>query len=260
MKDHPPTRAGAGPEIQLISVRQFPWLLREGWRDFRAAPLTGLVLVGGFALVGRGLVSCRAGEATLWAAVAATVGLAAVSPFAAAALYDVSRRRERGHAPDTRATLRAAAGDGEGALLVMAGITVMLSLLWLMAVHGLVALYTGTPVFGQSLVLPACLGEGYGFILLALAIAGGALLAFILYLLTAISLPLLFDRGGSASGAMFTSIAVVVFNPVPMLVWACTLAVLLLLAALPGFLGLIVVLPVLGHASWHLYRVTLRHG
>jgi uncharacterized membrane protein len=94
--------------------------------------------------------------------------------------------------------------------------------------------------------------DGLVFLLVGNVI--GALLALILFSLTVVSFPLLLDREVDFITAMITSVRAVATSPIPMIGWAATVVVLLLLAALPLFLGLIVILPVLGHTTWHLYR------
>ena len=86
------------------------------------------------------------------------------------------------------------------------------------------------------------------------AISIGAVLSLILFSLTVVSFPLLLDRDVDFVTAMITSVRAVVTSPVPMIGWAALIVVLLIVSALPYFLGLIVTLPVLGHATWHLYR------
>ena len=85
----------------------------------------------------------------------------------------------------------------------------------------------------------------------------GAGFAGVLFAITVVGLPLLLDKEIDFVTAMITSVSAVIQNPGPMLLWGATIAVLLFVGMLPAFLGLFVVLPVLGHASWHIYRATL---
>jgi uncharacterized membrane protein len=93
-----------------------------------------------------------------------------------------------------------------------------------------------------------------GLLFLAIGNAVGAALSLILFSLTVVSFPLLLDRDVDFVTAMITSVRAVVMSPVPMIGWAAVIVVLLIVSALPYFLGLLVTLPVLGHATWHLYR------
>ena len=91
----------------------------------------------------------------------------------------------------------------------------------------------------------------------AWAVSIGAILAVILFSLSVISFPILLDRDIDFITAMITSVQTVVKNPLPMLGWAFVVVMLLIAASLPMFLGLVVVLPILGHATWHIYRMAI---
>jgi len=93
-----------------------------------------------------------------------------------------------------------------------------------------------------------------GLLFLAIGTAVGALLSLILFSLTVVSFPLLLERDVDFVTAMVTSVRAVVTSPLPMIGWAAVIVVLTIVSALPYFLGLVVTLPVLGHATWHLYR------
>ena len=93
-----------------------------------------------------------------------------------------------------------------------------------------------------------------GLMFLAVGNAVGAVLSLILFSLTVVSFPLLLDREVDSVTAMVTSVRAVVMNPVPMIGWAAVIVMLLIVSSIPYFLGLLVTLPVLGHATWHLYR------
>jgi uncharacterized membrane protein len=94
-----------------------------------------------------------------------------------------------------------------------------------------------------------------GLSMLVVGTGVGACFALLIYAITVIALPLLLDREVDFVTAMLTSFSVVTENPVPMLVWAAMIAALTFVALLPAFLGLFLVLPLLGHATWHLYRL-----
>ena len=96
-----------------------------------------------------------------------------------------------------------------------------------------------------------------GLMMIAAELGVGAVLAFLLFSLTVVSLPLVLDREVDFVTAMLISLQTVRENRVVMMVWATLIAVLSLIALVPWFLGLIVVMPVLGHATWHLYRRAL---
>jgi uncharacterized membrane protein len=128
--------------------------------------------------------------------------------------------------------------------------------MWMYQARFLMALFFGLNASFTSLAqfVAVVLTTPEGLIFLLVGNAIGALLALVLFSLTLVSFPVLLDRDVDCVTAMVTSVRAVVRSPGPLIAWAAVIVVLLVVSALPLFLGLIVVLPVLGHASWHLYR------
>ena len=237
------TMAGADdmPEPRLILARDIADVLRLGWRDFCREPLFGLFfsalyVAGGIAL---DLVLAAAGRG--WWLMPFAMGFPIIAPFAAVGLYEVSRRLECGQALSWRGVMRAVLRQRERQLTVMVVVIMGLLVAGIATLHALFLTCLGAPLFSVLETAPDLLltGPGIAFLIAGDAIAG--LLGLMSFALTAVSLPLLMAREISGGTAMIASVAVV------MLLWA-----LVILAAL----GLVVVLPVLGHASWHMYRRT----
>jgi uncharacterized membrane protein len=138
----------------------------------------------------------------------------------------------------------------------MAFVTLFIFIMWMYQARFLMALFFGLNASFTSLpqFITVLLTTTEGLIFLLVGNIIGALLAIVLFSLTVVSFPLLLDRDVDCVTAMITSVRAVARSPVPLLAWAGMVVVLLVLAALPFFIGLIVVLPVLGHATWHLYR------
>jgi uncharacterized membrane protein len=139
----------------------------------------------------------------------------------------------------------------------MAFVTIFIFVMWMYQVRFLMALFLGLHAsfsnLQQFLTVVLTTNEGLLFLLVGNVI--GAALSLILFSLTVVSFPLLLDRDDvDFVTAMITSVRVVILSPVPMIGWALLIVVLLILSALPFFLGMLVTLPVLGHATWHLYR------
>ena len=138
----------------------------------------------------------------------------------------------------------------------MAFVTVFVMLMWMYQVRLLMALLLGVNAsfasFGQFITV--VLTTPAGLLFLAIGHLDGAVLSLVLFSLTVVSFPLLLDREVDFITAMITSVRAVAASPGPMIGWAAAIVVLLIVSALPAFLGLIVTLPVLGHATWHLYR------
>jgi uncharacterized membrane protein len=138
----------------------------------------------------------------------------------------------------------------------MAFVTLFIFIMWMYQVRFLTALFLGLNASFSSLqqFITQVLTTNEGLVFLLIGNLVGAALAAILFSLTVVSFPLLLERDLDFVTAMITSVRSVVTSPVPMLGWAAVITVLLIIAALPFFLGLIIVLPVLGHTTWHLYR------
>jgi uncharacterized membrane protein len=137
----------------------------------------------------------------------------------------------------------------------MAFVTLFIFVVWMYQVRLLIALMLGLKSFSslqEFLSVVTTTPEGWMF--LFIGHAAGAVLSLVLYALTVVSFPLLLDRDVDFVTAMITSVRAVVASPGPMIGWAAVVVILMLVACLPAFLGLLVVLPVLGHATWHLYR------
>lgn len=243
------------PVVQVITFEDIRASLRAGLQDFRRAPQFGLFfsavyVIGGFVMlwVGAGHVS--------WT-LATSLGFPLFAPFAAAGLYEVSRRMQTGDPLDWLGILGIVWNERTRQLPWLGAIIVIYFLFWTFLAHMIFALFMGLSTMtnvSQSLEVFLTFN---GLAMIAVELGVGAVLAFLLFSLTVVSLPLVLDREVDFVTAMLTSMKVVRANLVVMLVWATLIAVLSLLALLPWFLGLMVVLPVLGHATWHLYRRAL---
>lgn len=241
------------PQIGRLTLRELWVVLKAGLADFRAAPAFGLFfstiyVVGGFLMVWLG-----AGHVT-WV-LATALGFPLAAPFAAVGLYEVSRRLEAGLPLDWGQVLGVVWAERGRQIPWMGAIIVIYFLFWTFLAHLIFALALGPSAFTglglDELLTPA------GLRVLAAEMVVGAILAFLLFAMTVVSLPLLLEREVDFVSAMLLSIETVRRNAPVMLVWAGVVAGLTLLALLPWFLGLFVVLPVLGHATWHLYRRAL---
>jgi uncharacterized membrane protein len=225
--------------------------LGAGWQDFLAMPRFGLFFGGFYVLAGIaiGWFTVTGGELT-WL-IPAIAGFPLVAPFVAVGLYEASRRRAAGEPLSWRAVLGALKGHGDDQILSMGVIVFVAFSFWMIVAHAIFAVFMAeSGMGGESLdafLTPA------GLAMLAVGSLVGGVMAFAFYAMTVISLPLLVDRRHDFLTAIITSLATVRRNFAVMLGWAAVIAALLFVAMLPGFLGLMVALPVLGHATWHLY-------
>jgi uncharacterized membrane protein len=242
------------PSIRTIRANDIVDSLAKGLRDFQAYPAYGLFF-GGIYTLG-GLLSLAA--ALVWDLAYLVYPLAAgfvlIGPFVAVGLYEISRRHERNEPINWRAILGVVFAQSGKEISWMAFVTLFIFMVWMYQVRLLIALFFGLHGLPSG-DFPAILfstPEGLAF--LAVGHAIGAVLAVLVFSITVVSFPLLLDRPIDVVTAMITSVKSVVNNPIPMIGWALVVTLLIVVASLPAFLGFLVVLPVLGHTTWHLYR------
>jgi uncharacterized membrane protein len=226
--------------------------LAAGWRDYKAHPAFGVFFGGIYVAAGLLLYFVLYARGHYVWLVPAAAGFPLLAPFAAVGLYEVSRRREAGLPMQWGAVLGAMRGHGDEQIISIGVIVFVAFAFWLMIAHGIFAVFmAGAEASGAGL---AVLFSGAGLAMLLVGSLVGALMALAFYAITVISLPLLVDREIDFITAIIVSLATVRSNTLVMLAWAAFIAAALFAAMLPLFLGLLVVLPVLGHATWHLYR------
>ncbi len=230
--------------------------LAAGWRDFLAMPRFGLFFGGVYVLAGIAIGWATLSGGNLTWLIPAIAGFPLVAPFVAVGLYEASRRRAAGHALTWRAVLGALKGHGDDQILSMGVIVFVAFSFWMIVAHAIFAVFVGESGLGRDPL--AALMTPAGLAMLGVGSAVGAVMAFAFYAMTVISLPLLVDRRHDFLTAIIASLAVVRRNPAVMIGWAAIIAALLFAAMLPGFLGLLIALPVLGHATWHLYVRAVR--
>lgn len=230
--------------------------LAAGWADFRARPGYGLFFASVYVAAGIALAAVLMNRGAVAWLVPAAAGFPLLAPFVAVGLYDVSRRREAGLPLRLRSVLAALRGRGDEQILSMGLILFVAFGFWIIIAHGVAAIFLAeTGLAGERL---AALATGPGIAMLVVGSSIGAVLALGFYAITVVSLPMLVDRDVDFITAIIVSLAAVRSNPRVLLAWAVLIAVLLFIAMLPMFLGLLVALPVLGHATWHLYRRIVR--
>jgi uncharacterized membrane protein len=246
------------PVVRPITASDVVEALGKGMRDFQAMPLFGLAFGALYAAGGIAIVLSVTALGMSYLAYPLGAGFALIGPFVAAGLYEVSRRRELGLKPTLRDIWSTLGSRSE--IGWMAFVTVFIFVIWMYQTRLLMMVFLGLntsfSTFSQFITVVLTTNEGLIFLLAGNVV--GAALSIILFSLTVVSFPLLVDRNDvDFVTAMITSVRAVVASPAPMIGWALTIVVLLIVSALPLFLGLLVTLPVLGHATWHLYRRTV---
>lgn len=243
------------PEIRRMDPSDLGYALSAGFRDFRTKPLMGLFFSALYVMGGWLIWLFLFARGQIWAAVPLTVGFPLIAPFLAVGLYEVSRRLEAGQRDwPMRAVFEVVWAQRLRQLPLMSWLIITYFLFWSFFAHMLFALFLGPTALTDVTTSYAYLLQPEGLTMLLVGTAFGAVFALILFVLTVVSLPLLLDKELDFVTAMLTSIAVVRTNPLVMMLWAGIIAGCSFLAILPGLLGLLLVLPVLGHASWHIYR------
>ena len=243
------------PAVRRIGLSDLHNALRLGWEDFKAVPSHAIMLCAIYPVLGLVLARLVLGYSVLPLLFPLAAGFALLGPFAAIGLYELSRRREMGEEPSAWQATSVLRSPSFGSMLGLGTMLLALFVVWVAVAQGIYIAHFGyepaadVPNFvnrifttpqGWSLILVGC-GVGFLFALGALCIS-------------AVSFPMMLDRHASIADAMLTSMRVVTKNPVTMAAWGLIVAGLLVVGSIPFFLRLAVVVPLLGHATWHLYR------
>jgi uncharacterized membrane protein len=248
------------PAINTIGLADLKSALEKGWADFAAVPSYAIFLCIIYPIIGLILFRLSFGYEVLPLVFPLLAGFTLIGPFAAVGLYEISRRRELGLDASPSHVLDIFHLPSLGSIVALGVTLAAIFFAWLA-----VAKLIYEQIFG--LAVPASVGEFFNQVLTTpegrqLILAGNAvgfLFAVLVLVISVVSFPMLVDRNVGTMTAVRTSIRAVLENPVTMAVWGLIVAASLLLGSLPFFLGLAVVFPILGHATWHLYRKVVAH-
>ena len=247
--------AGADlPVIRRIGFADLRAALAAGARDFLATPTQLVFLCVLYPVIG--LLAARAlgGGGLLHLLFPLVAGLSLLGPVAAVGLYEISRRREAGLPASWRNAFDVTHNPAFPSILGVGVLLTGLFLAWLLAARLLYAATIGVAPGSAWEFLEFVLRTEQGHRLILLGNLVGFGFAAAVLALTVVSVPMLLDRNCSLGVAIATSLRACLGNPVPMAAWGLIVAAALLIGSLPAFIGLAVAMPVLGHATWHLYR------
>ena len=245
------------PEINEITVADLFQCLQSGWHDYKSAPLVGALFSAFYVLGGYVIISVLFFSGDVWWVMPLTVGFPLLAPFAGVGFYATSCLIEHKEPVTWRRVMACALMERKRQIPWVGAIIVMWFLLYLLISHAIFAITMGLTALtniGSSLGLfltPSGIGMMIGEVVV------GAGFAFALFTITLLSLPLLLEREVDFITGIITSVQAVMRNLGVLMVWALMISIIMFVSMLPLLVGLFISMPVLGHATWHLYRKLL---
>lgn len=250
----------AAPYLRAPQMADLTAALKAGLQDFIRAPQYGLFFSLFYVLGGIGIVYLMLLTEMSWAILPIVMGFPLLGPFAAIGLYEVSRRRQNSIPLNFREVLTVMSRQNASQVSTLAATVLIYFLFWNFLAHMIFALHMGLAVMTNVTSSFEVYLTWNGIQMLLIGTVVGAGLSYVLFAMTVFSLPMLLDRNIDFVSAMITSFVVVRDNPKVMLTWGALVVVILGVGMLPAFAGLFIVLPVLGHATWHLYSRLAQPG
>ncbi len=245
------------PTVNTLEYSHISKAMRAGLRDFAKAPQYGLAFGLAYAALGWVMIYLLNTLEINYYVYPMATGFALLAPFVASGIYEVSHCLEQGKKLSWSCVISSTRTAGGKDLSWMAVVTTFSYIIWLDIAVALYVIFFGMKPIAFPELVNAIMTTPSGFLFFVLGNAAGIALSFIVFSLTVVSLPLLFDQHVDFVTAMITSVKVVLKNPKPMALWAGIIGVLFALSLASFFVALIVVLPILGHSTWHLYRAAV---
>lgn len=243
------------PIIRQITTQDISDALHAGLEDFKAKPSHYVFMGLIYPVAGIVLIAWSIGVALLPMIYPLMSGFALVGPILALGLYEISRRREMGEDTSWHHAFEVRHSPALPSIIAMSAFLVGLFVAWLVAAQWLYFLSFGDLAPASFLRFAADVMEAPGGWAL---IIWGNLIGFVFALValatSIVAFPLMLDRKVSVAVAIETSLRVTIANPVPVLLWGLVVAIALLVGMATILVGLAVIVPILGHATWHLYR------
>jgi uncharacterized membrane protein len=253
--DTPTPQQKSIPKVNKVTAGDVFASLKAGFSDFLARPVLSCFFGLFYALFGILFVWCLVWLGKIWMIIPAAVGFPLIAPFAAAGLYEMSRRLQNGERFYWSDIVSVMARQRKREMGWMAFVTLFIFWVWVYQFRTVLVIVLQDASFSNlDGFLDTVFFTPEGWTFLAIGTGVGALLSAVLFSVTVVAMPMLLERDIDFVSAMLTSIRVVTENPTVMLTWAAIICVTMLVSLVPAFLGLIVTLPILGHATWHLYK------
>jgi uncharacterized membrane protein len=243
------------PHVRTITTGDLKDALGQGWADFKAQPshLAFIALI--YPVAGVLLAQLTVSYNIFPLLFPLLGGFALLGPFAAIGLYEISRRREQGLDSSWGHSFDVLQSPAIGQILLLGVLLTGLFIGWLACAWLIYKAQLGLPAdVSTTAFLRATFLTFDGWVMIALGNSVGLLFAILAFAISVVSFPLIIDRHVTVDTAVRTSIAAVEANPRVMMIWGLMVSGFLVLGCLPLLVGLVVAMPVLGHASWHLYR------
>src|SRR3954452_638811 len=245
----------APPRVRTIGIADLKDALARGIDDFAAMPSHAIFLCLIYPIAGLFLARLLLGYDVLPMLYPIAAGFALLGPFAAIGLYELSRRREQGLEASWEDAFEVFRSPSSGAIAALGVLLTIIFFVWLAVAQ---EVYVANFGYAPAASIPEFLRQVFttpeGWTLIIVGNAVGFLFALLVLTISVVSFPLLLDRDVGAADAILTSVRAVAANPVPMAVWGLIVAGALVIGSPPLFFGLTIVIAVLGHATWHLYR------
>jgi uncharacterized membrane protein len=246
------------PEVQTLTLGDLRMALRRGAEDmgrFRTDVVFACLI---YPVIGITLVALALHGNMAQMLFPVLSGFALIGPVASVGLYEMSRRQETGEPAGWNVFGEVAGSPRFGSILALGLILLGVLGAWLLAANVIYALTLGPePPASMMVLLDEALTTPAGWAMIVIGLGVGFLFAAFVLAISVVSFPLLLDRDVGVATAMATSLQVARRNPVPVAAWGLIVAVLLAAGSLPLLIGLLVVMPILGHATWHLYRAAV---
>lgn len=251
----PHDAVATAPAVRRIDFADLKDALMKGIADFGAARSDVIFLCLVYPVAGLLVARIVFGSGMFALLFPLVSGFALVGPFVGVGLYEMSRQREDGRQLSWATAFDVVRAPAFAAIIMLGVVLMVLFLLWLSAANIIYAM-TVEPLQPQSMTafITDVLTTARGWAMIVVGIGVGFIFALVVFAISVVSFPLLLDRDVGIGVAVWTSLRAIIANPVPMAAWGLIVAAGLVLGSIPLLLGLIIVLPILGHASWHLYR------